>query len=178
MNNEEYSDRTRLVLNEAASVDYELSCDASKFMNDNNEVPQIYIFDNAVRYAINERPLFDGLMSVGIRIGQTGEYTLTLDPKEEYNEKVVLYDNETGEEIDILNESYTFFAEEGYDDDRFVLSVTGNTIGIEENVVLDINDSDVEVYDIYGRRVRVSDAKNGLYILRKGDKVQKCFINE
>ena len=178
LNNEEYSDRTRLVLNEAASVDYELSCDASKFMNDNNEVPQIYIFDNEVRYAINERPLFDGLMSVGIRIGQTGEYTLTLDPKEEYNEKVVLYDNETGEEIDILNESYTFFAEEGYDDDRFVLSVTGNTIGIEENVVLDINDSDVEVYDIYGRRVRVSDAKNGLYILRKGDKVQKCFINE
>lgn len=178
LNNEEYSDRTRLVLNEAASVDYELSCDASKFMNEDENVPQIYVYDNEVMYAINERPLGLGVMSLGIRIGQAGEYTLALDPKEEYNEKVVLYDNETGEEIDILNESYTFFAEEGYDDDRFVLSVTGNTIGIEENVVIDINDSDVEVYDIYGRRVRVSDAKNGLYILKKDDKVQKCFINE
>lgn len=178
LNNEEYSDRTRLVLNEAASVDYELSCDASKFMNEDENVPQIYVYDNEVIYAINERPLGLGVMSLGIRIGQAGEYTLTLDPKEEYGLKVVLYDNETREEIDILNGSYTFFAEEGYDNNRFVLTITENTIGIDENYVLDINDPDVEVYDIYGRRVRVSDVKNGLYILRKGDKVQRYFISE
>lgn len=178
LNNEEYSDRTRLVLNEAASVDYELSCDASKFMNEDENVPQIYVYDNEVIYAINERPLGLGVMSLGIRIGQAGEYTLTLDPKEEYGLKVVLYDNETREEIDILNGSYTFFAEEGYDNNRFVLTITENTIGVDENYVLDINDPDVEVYDIYGRRVRVSDVKNGLYILRKGDKVQRYFISE
>ena len=152
LNNEEYSDRTRLVLNEAASVDYELSCDASKFMNEDENVPQIYVYDNDVMYAINERPLGLGVMSLGIRIGQSGEYTLALDPKEEYGLKVVLYDNETREEIDILNGSYTFFAEEGYDNDRFVLTITENTIGVDENYVLDINDPDVEVYDIYGRR--------------------------
>ena len=178
LKNEKFADKTRLVLNEAASVDYELSCDASKFMNDNNDVPQIYIYDNEVRYAINERPLYDGLISVGIRIGKAGEYTLTLDPKEEYEEKLVLYDRVTGAEIDILNESYTFTAEEGYDDERFVLVVTEPTVGVEENVILDINDSDVEVFDIFGRKVRTSDVKNGLYILKKGDKVQRYFISE
>ena len=178
LSDENYSDRTRLVLNEAATVDYELSCDASKFMNDNNDVPQIYVFDNEIRYAINERPLGFGAMSIGVRIGQAGEYTLTLDSKEEYEQDVVLYDNITGDKIDILNETYTFFAEEGYDDNRFVLTITDNTVGLDENIILDINDSDVEVFDVFGRKVRVSDAKNGLYILRKGDKVQKCFINE
>ena len=55
------SDATRIVLNEQASADYELECDASKFMSINEDVPQIYSIDNeGNRLAINERPAING----------------------------------------------------------------------------------------------------------------------
>ena len=45
MNDDTYTDRTRVVINPEASMDYEMSRDAAKFMSDDKDVPQLFTLD-------------------------------------------------------------------------------------------------------------------------------------
>ena len=67
------------MLNDEASAGYDLSCDASKFMSMDVTVPQLYtIGADGTTYAINERPLSDGRVRLGLYLPQDGAYTLSL----------------------------------------------------------------------------------------------------
>lgn len=129
-----YTDRTRVVINPEASMDYEMSRDAAKFMSDDKDVPQLFTLDATGRYyAINERPLGNGIVSAGIYAGKTGTYTLSLADATVTADKVVLTDKQTGSETRLDLDSYTFTAEAGFCTDRFELRLTTRTItGIEE----------------------------------------------
>ena len=111
LTNGEFTDKTRLVINPDAKMDYEISCDASKFMSDNSSVPQLYVFDNGIRYAIDERPLGDGIISLGARFGQTGDYTIQLKNNPAEDVSIMLADAETGKQVNLAEEAYTFAAQ-------------------------------------------------------------------
>lgn len=129
-----YTDRTRIVINPEASMDYEMSRDAAKFMSDDKDVPQLFTLDATGKYyAINERPLGNGIVSVGIYTGKSGTYTLSLVDATVTADEVILTDKQTGSETRLDLDSYTFTAEAGFCIDRFELHLTTRTItGVEE----------------------------------------------
>ena len=172
------SDKTRFVMNPQASMDYELNCDASKFFSMDSNVPQIYTIENGTQMAINERPLGDGTVKIGIKTAQEGQYTISA-PRNGFK-NIVLVDNETGIETDLSNsEGYIFSADKGTCENRFMLRVGGAVVTeISEEVRLKSEESATATcYDLQGRQIVNSKSVNsklqrGLYIVN-GKKVLK-----
>ena len=155
----EYTDKVRVVINEAAKLDYEISCDASKFMSSNALVPQIYIIENGQKMAIDERPLSDGTISIGMYIGESGDYTIGMSTA--IAEDIVLKDNATGKTTNLNNETYTFTASKGTIDNRFSIQI-GNTTGIEDIYVKD-KTTESAIFSIDGQKL--SAPKKGINII-------------
>lgn len=129
------SDRTRVVFNNNQSHNYETACDAAKF--ESAGVPQLYTIDNeGVRYAINERPVGNGVVLIGYTAASNGYYTIEAS---RMDTKVCLYDAETKIMHNLDEGSYTFFSDKGTFEGRFSLGVrNGETTGIEN---LDIDNA-------------------------------------
>ena len=119
--NKDCSDRARLVLNEKASKDYELTCDASKMMSSDKSVPQLYVNDNGIHYAIDERPE-QSSYTLGAYIGKAGEYTIHVNVPQNEDRQIILTDTQTGVSTDLTLGDYTFTTEAGTFDSRFVVS--------------------------------------------------------
>lgn len=117
------SDRTRLVVNEAADMAYESSRDAAKFMSSEKSVPQIFVINGGNRMAIDERPLASGEIQLGSYFGKTGDYTISLSTRNAEAYSALLIDRKTGITTDLLASAYTFTADAGTDNDRFILRV-------------------------------------------------------
>lgn len=117
---EKASDRTRVVFNEAASLEYEIGLDAAKFGSPNAEAASFYSLDTqGNRLAINERPVADGVVRLGCVLPAKGSYTISL--KERIGKGIQLVDKQTGAVCDLNQEAYTFEAEAGTLSDRFEL---------------------------------------------------------
>ncbi len=117
---EKASDRTRVVFNEAASLEYEIGLDAAKFSSPNADAASFYSLDkDGNRLAINERPVADGVVRLGCVLPAKGSYTISL--KEKIGEGIRLVDKQTGAVCDLNKEAYTFEAEAGTLSDRFEL---------------------------------------------------------
>lgn len=118
---EEKSDETRIVLNDAASVSYEIERDASKFMSMENSVPQLFTVDNEGNsYAINERPCADGNVMLGYRAPLSGFYTISIVRA---GGNVSLYDSKMDRTVDLTSQDYTFYSDatETANNSRFTL---------------------------------------------------------
>ena len=165
LTNGEMADKTRFVLNANAKMDYEMSCDASKFFSMNTSVPQIYTVQNGVQMAINERPAGDGIIQIGVKIPTNGTYTI-MSNRNAFME-ATLVDKLTGTETNLSNETYTFSAEAGTHNQRFELHLTpGEVTGITL-VGKDQKEKNV-YYNLNGQRVDVPTA--GVYVVN-GKKV-------
>ncbi len=163
-----YEDYTRVVFNPEADRLYDASCDAAKFMSANADVPQIYTVENGVSYAINERPVEDGQVSLGAYFSHDGEYTIRC---ESTDSPIVLYDRQTDEMI-VMSEngdSYTFYAAAGKTESRFVILSGDESTAVQS--VADKKTTEESVYTIQGVKTD-SSAKNGLYIVN-GKKVRR-----
>ena len=123
------TDRTRVVFNNRQKMAYETACDAAKFETEG--VPQLYTLDDdGVRYAINERPMNDGVVRIGFTASLSGEYTLDAV---RMDTEVVLYDAEMNVVYDFKNGAYAFYSDKGTFEDRFTLGVPNNeATGVEE----------------------------------------------
>lgn len=119
-------DATRIVLNPSAELAYEGNRDAAKFMSLNARTPQLYSLEGSVQMAINERPVDNHIVSLGLRIPAAGTYTLRLPAACPCS--VDLLDNATGAIISLNREDYTFQAEAGIIEDRFVLLVAKDEV--------------------------------------------------
>lgn len=134
-NEDSLKDDTRLVINEDASIGYEIEKDASKFMSIDADVPQIFTIDaESNNYAINERPQKDGNISVGYLASKEGFYTISAVKAEG---EIILFDKEQNKYIDLSLQDYTFYTKstEGINATRFILMVkanTGEVTGIED----------------------------------------------
>lgn len=161
-----YTDKARLVLNESAKSEYEIECDASKFMSSDAGVPQIYVLDGGLRYAIDERPTGNGKFMLGAFIGKEGEYTLKLNAKS-FDGNITLTDTATGITTDILGNEYSFSSDAGTFENRFVLTVNNEATGISE-VSNDKVNSNKAIYNLSGQKV--NDNAKGI-VIENGKKI-------
>lgn len=161
----ELSDRTRIVMNDAATLDYEISRDAAKFASTEKTVPQIFTFAGKSRYAINERPFDNGDVALGIYCGTAGEYTLSIDKTNDC--KVILEDTLTGVFVELTAEkAYTFSAIAGENLTRFVLHFTNTTTGVS-NINSDNNGNEA-IYNLHG--IKVNNTKAGGIFIKNSQK--------
>lgn len=132
--NSEYTDNTRIVVNPAMSMGYDMARDAAKFMSDDKEVPQLFSMDaSSMRYAINECPVETGIIPLGVYIGKAGSYTFSLGENMEQCGEVVLIDKLVKREIRLDLESYTFVTDAGTDTDRFEIRLNAAATGMKES---------------------------------------------
>lgn len=172
ISNGDMGDRTRVVINDAASMAYEMSSDAAKFASTEATVPQIYTVESGTRYAINERPLSSGVVALGVHCGIEGEYTIALGG--DANGTVILDDKEMGVSTEITaDRGYTFFAPVGDYTSRFALRFMPGTTAVD-GVTVDETVENGDVYTIDGVKTTNDAAKQqkGLFI-QNGKKVIK-----
>jgi hypothetical protein len=163
------------VINEQASAQYELDKDASKFFSDDSTVPQIYTSADGVMYAINERPLGDGIVNLMVTppAGGDGEGLCAISLANDVEGyEVTLEDSANGTNVVLKDgKGYSFYASA----QNFLLHIRSTTTGITQKTI----DSSQEpvLYDLQGRRLSNGQwsngqMKKGIYI-SKGKKVIK-----
>lgn len=163
------ADRTRVVINEAATMQYDLSRDAAKFTGTEPAVSQIFTINGATRYAINERPLNNGQALLGLHFGTDGTYTIGLSNQPDG--QVTLEDRLTGIKQQLNGTAgYSFTAKAGDSTDRFVLHFDAVATGINAATANEAYHND-DTYTLDGRKVNNPTAP-GLYI-KGGKKVIK-----
>lgn len=163
------ADRTRVVINEAATMQYDLSRDAAKFTGTEPAVSQIFTINDATRYAINERPLNNGQALLGLHFGTDGTYTIGLSNQPDG--QVTLEDRLTGTKLQLNGTAgYSFTAKAGDSTDRFVLHFDAVATGINAATANEADRND-DTYTLDGRKVNNPTAP-GLYI-KGGKKVIK-----
>lgn len=168
------TDRARIVLNEEAKAGYD-QFDAAKFFAEKSEGVEVFVSADT-RYDICERPEGNGTAILGMRAAKAGEYTISLSGRGYENTSVKLTDLKTGAEVDLKAGSYTFEAEAGEVEERFMLTFVNDLSGIDG-----INgdaDADVKIYSVSGVLVyegRLSDfnAPKGVYIVTENGKAYK-----
>ena len=181
MSNGIVEDRTRFVVNGNASLAYELDKDASKFIADDNAAMLVYTVEDGVKYAINERPMADGIINIGFYAPTDGDFTLSLNTAEE--ESLILIDHEANTETSLSGE-YHFTAKAGYNDSRFTImfgDATGiSTINVDNGTVS--ANAPYTVYTIDGRLVGNYSAENeatlskGIYVINSKDVKRKIVV--
>ena len=160
-----YIDKTRIVFNDKKSLSYETGCDAAKFFSAERDI-EIYTLDyEGNKYSINERPLSDGQVVLGISCNKSGTYILSA-PR--MDKTVLLLDTENGETKN-LSDGCEISVNEGEFTSRYVIVTEEAVTAIAE---VSAKDSDLEpAYDLSGRRVKES-TYHGITV-KKGHKVLK-----
>lgn len=179
------TDRTRLVINPQAEMGYHAAHDAGKMISETTRTAQLYtIGDNdGLEYAINERPLGNGMISLGAIFAEPGTYTLSLTD----GKTAILIDKLEGKQVELDANGYTFSTKAGEIRDRFCIKVARGTTAIEN--MADINASEktssTSIYTLDGKKVKgmkhgVGSMKNadanlpaGTYIMQSGNKTRK-----
>lgn len=157
----EQVDRTRVVLNPEASMDYEQACDAAKFST--NGRTQFYTMHEGVRYAINERPMEQGVVMLGADFAAAGEYGISLASVRNFDKKVFLEDKLTGEIVELTEDAtYSFNAEAGSCVGRFFLHIADDPTCINQVDAQMANAG--AVYNLQGVRQSANVSK-GIYIM-------------
>ena len=159
-------DQTRVVFNENTSKNYEMECDAAKFMS-SEQVPQLFSVFGETRYAINERP--KGEVMLGFTAPAAGSYTLRA---ERMDTPVAVKDLVTGITHELANGEYTFESEAGTFENRFVLMAAGGTTTI--NGIQNNSTETESVYTLDGKLLPNGSA-SGINIIRRGNDVQKVI---
>ena len=196
----EMTDRTRFVINPDAACDYEMATDANKFMSSDTRAAQLYTIEGGVQFAINERPMSNGVITLGAYFGSKGSYAIALDTKVE-GISVVLVDKVAGTETDLMEGSYTFTAEAGVADNRFEVCMRGDeedgdTTGMDDLsgkvsvkaaagqiAVTAPCEAEIEVYNAEGQRIATATAASamfevpqGVYVVKVQDTVHKVSV--
>ncbi|MBP3537311.1 MAG: leucine-rich repeat protein [Muribaculaceae bacterium] len=196
---EEADDYTRIVVNDAAKMDYETRCDASKFMSLDATVAQIYSIGGKEHpMAINERPYADGNVALGVYLPEKGK-TYTISARRA-DCRAWLYDALTGIEHDLTLGDYVFVADKaGTDNSRFTVRLAPVTTAVEDLDATPVKvtgnagcitvsapaDSHIAVYATDGRVVTSMDAENGaaeipaaagVYVVKVNDRTFKTIV--
>ena len=189
------SDRCRVVINPDANIDYEKGKDAAKFNPLEKMVPQIFTLDiNGNAYAINERPIADGNITMIANISTKGIYNLSyLNDSDDILIKVI--DQRSGKS---LNSNYEF---EANDNETIVFNIiinkTANSVNstsksdisiISEAKKIIVNTmigSAINIYNINGALIKSDiikeesteiDLASGAYIIKVNGETFKAVI--
>lgn len=174
--------RTRIVLNEKASMGYDCSRDAAKFFASKPSGAEIYV-DADVKYDICERPLADGTAQLAIRTAKAGEYTITLSGRYTADWTVMLTDRETGTTVNLCEGAYTFEAAAGTTAGRFLITFKSPVTDIDaitaeigaDAVVTVVNAAGMTVFSGSYAEFKTK-AQAGIYVVVCGEKTYKTVI--
>ena len=186
------SDKTRVVFNGKKSRNYEMDCDAAKFMT-LTQAPQLYSVEGkGTKFAINERPM--GSVQLGFTAKKSGTFTISAV---RMDQPMLLKDNVAGITIDLTNGDYEFTSEAGTFNKRFLLtpnsSVTSiadvvkktgvNILPTEEGIQINgCNGKNVDVYNLNGAQVASSNSDGmlrlsaGVYIVKVNGMSTKVMV--
>ena len=186
------SDKTRVVFNDKKSRNYEMDCDAAKFMT-LTQAPQLYSVEGkGTKFAINERPM--GSVQLGFTAKKSGTFTISAV---RMDQPMLLKDNVAGITIDLTNGDYEFTSEAGTFNKRFLLtpnsSVTSiadvvkktgvNILPTEEGIQINgYNGKNVDVYNLNGAQVASSNSDGmlrlsaGVYIVKVNGMSTKVMV--
>ena len=150
---------------------------------------KVYVMNGGEDYAAARVEELAGAIPVNFKAAEEGEYTITINAKNIDVNTMILVDDMTGEEIDLLvTPSYTFKATTNDAENRFKLIFDcNNYTGIDENFTGDIfayqhgneiivnGEGTLEVFDVMGRMVlntkingvqKVNVPANAVYIFK------------
>lgn len=186
------SDKTRVVFNDKKSRNYEMDCDAAKFMT-LTQAPQLYSVEGkGTKFAINERPM--GSVQLGFTAKKSGTFTISAV---RMDQPMLLKDNVAGITIDLTNSDYEFTSEAGTFNKRFLLtpnsSVTSiadvvkktgvNILPTEEGIQINgCNSKNIDVYNLNGAQVASSNSDGmlrlsaGVYIVKVNGMSTKVMV--
>ena len=180
LSNGETSDRTRIVINPKAEMSYNAAYDAGKMMSERTLTAQLYTIGDDIDYAINERPLGDGIVHIGVRFAKNGTYTLAL----EGDKTAILTDHQEGKQVELNANGYTFTAKAGECRDRFTISWSNGGVTGINGIYQDTEPSNMSVFSLDGKMLKGnshinahSDMPAGTYIMKKGNKAHKVNVN-
>lgn len=149
------TDRTRVVLNQDATLDYDMGADASKFVSTNAKAQLFTIDERGSRYSINERPAGD--VPVGYIAKEEGMLTISA-PR--MDRRMMLLDRETNMTHDLSTSDYNFSTKAGTFTNRFVLympSVPTDVANLAEltGVVLGTQTGGISIGNAEGKTISV-----------------------
>ena len=110
---------TVVILNAEGSEGYTVGQDFLEMNSNGNDL--IYSFDGNDALAFNHRAIEAQSIALGGYVATAGEQTISLNAYNANAEAVTLIDNLTGETADLLAGNYTFTAEVGSLDGRFIV---------------------------------------------------------
>jgi len=154
--------------------------DFPKLFSTTEGLAQIYTTAGDEMLAVNALPATD-MVPMGFTANTSGEYTISAIETSEFTD-VVLEDRTTGEQTDLLVDSYTFNYTTGDDADRFFVHFT--PLGIGDNAAASINiwsndhkiyvqvpeiNGDIVVFNMMGQEVIRTEIEPGLNVLPVND---------
>ena len=167
-------DKTRVVINEAKTLDYDTGTDASKMISTSADF-QIYSLDaKNKKYSINERPRADGIIPLGVILKKSGAVYISAS---RLDCSAALVDKSLNVTHDLALGKYQFTADAGTTDDRFELlvSVSVALIGdADNNGKIDDNDVIAVSKYIMGETIEGFNKDNADF--NKDDKINAADI--
>lgn len=183
----EADDPTRIVLNEDATLGYDYGSDASKFFAEGSALQLYTLNHEGEMYAINERPVDDGMVNLGFIAPADGSYTIRL--KRNQAAEVYLTDRSTGKTVDLTKQDYIFTCKAGEHTNRMVLALKADPTGIAgtlnaEGVAVVEGGLQttvaVKVYGMDGRQLAEGTGyvalPKGMYVVKAGAQATKVVV--
>lgn len=162
---------TRLVINPMAATSYEIGRDlpVMNMSSDGEQQPaQLYTLCGGVAYAINERPVADGIVPLGLYLPEDGTYALSFSLKQRADgpspsEDLYLIDNDDNTRTLLSDgEPYVFTANAGTNTARFVLAFGNAEPSAIETVAASQQQTTPQFYNLQG--LPVNTPSRGVYI--------------
>ena len=169
-----YTDEMSVGVLSEATEEFDSEYDAYKLFGI-EDAPQLYSYNNDIKYAVNLFPEIEGSKSIpiGLKTGIATDYTLTVAGLDNFNSSIEVYleDKASGEMINLRETtSYEFYSENGLDESRFVLHFNPEFVGANSPEIHDLvsiysfdktifinyqmdTKGDVSVYDLMGKEI-------------------------
>ena len=161
-------DQTRVVFNAFKGQDYEMDCDAAKFMSE-LPVAQLWtVGTDQAQYAINERP--EGEVALAYSAATDGILCISAIRTDQ---PVWLYDRQEGVTHDLSVGGYHFSTNPGTFDNRFTLLTAPNATAIE-TIEMQAGE-ETTTYTLDGHQLPQGSQSRGAYIVKQGKKVMKVI---
>ncbi len=191
--------RTFINMNEQGTAAYDLNRDMGMIINAG--MPQIYTLVEASQLAINNLPIENQYVQLGIQAPAAGNYTFSM-PDIPNGIIPVLYDAETGNTVNLAFDAYTVALEAGTNETRFSLrlQVPGIATDCEQPIangswqITQIGSEllisgvegkvDIRLYDALGRQLyhttnayeMISVPQTGVYVVQVNGQTQRILV--
>lgn len=163
-----------------------------KINHRNSEVPMLYIPRNNANYSIAYMSDNTDVFNLNFKAMTTGKYTLSVSEKGDFS-YLHIYDRLTGEDIDMLNNDYSFIGAPSDNEARFIVRLSYsagngsdiNTFAFQNGSDIIVNgEGELQIFDVMGRMVKSTVINGvetiampqGVYIFRLNENIQKIVV--